>query len=61
MLICPNKCMAGEVKHYPDPTKALWTLVKCKCCNGAGYVSDQLAEKHIQNNTEFAELFNNPD
>lgn len=31
-------CFEGKVKHYPDPSKALYDLVKCPYCNGKGVV-----------------------
>lgn len=45
LVRCPNMCLDGSVKHYPDPSKALWELVKCPFCKGEGDVTKEEAEK----------------
>lgn len=40
---CPNLCNGGKVKHYPDPTIALYDTVECPYCNGKGEVTEQQA------------------
>lgn len=40
---CPNICISGKVKHYPNPEKALFDLVTCPYCKGEGEVTKEKA------------------
>ena len=40
---CPNICFEGQIKHFPDQTKALFHMIKCPYCKGTGKVSEERA------------------
>jgi hypothetical protein len=40
---CPNMCMVGQVKHYPDQRVALFTTITCPYCKGKGEVTKEKA------------------
>lgn len=48
-VICPNMCNNGYVKHYPEPNKALFIVIKCPICKGMGVV-DKSRESEIKAN-----------
>lgn len=37
---CPNMCLCGMVKHYPDKDKALYAMVECQFCKGEGKIKE---------------------
>lgn len=37
---CPNMCHSGMVKHYPEPEKVLYSMVKCQFCKGEGKIKE---------------------
>jgi hypothetical protein len=41
---CPNMCDSGQIKHYPDSTKALYINIECPYCRGAGNVDEKRAK-----------------
>lgn len=45
MIRCPNYCIDGKVKHYPNTDIALYNMVKCPYCKGKGKVTEQEAIK----------------
>ena len=40
LVRCPNYCIAGEVKIWPEPNKALYVMEKCKFCEGEGVIPE---------------------
>jgi len=42
---CPNMCLGGQVKYYPNPEKALFDMRSCQFCKGKGEVTAEEAKK----------------
>ena len=50
LVRCPNMCLDGHVKHWPNEKRALWVLKDCPVCNGKGKLTKkeaEIAEKNI--------------
>lgn len=45
LVRCPNLCLDGQVKHYPNPNIALYDMVNCNVCKGEGRMTREEADK----------------
>jgi len=45
VVACPNKCLNGQEKYYPNPERALFVMRPCQYCEGSGEVPEEKAKK----------------
>lgn len=44
VVTCPNRCLNGQVKYYPNTERAFFDMRSCPFCKGKGKVTIEEAQ-----------------